>query len=388
MREVAVLGVGMTKFGPTELSLKELFANAALEAIAESNLTSRDIQALVIGNVLGDFAEGQMNLAPLLADEIGLGAQVPATRVEGGCASASVAFRDAVMWVASGFYDVVIAGGVEKFTHMGTSQVTSALAMIEDSHYEEFTGLTFPGVFAMLAHQYADKYGIPLPVLKERMARVAVKNHRHGSLNPLAQYQKEITVEKVLGSPMVCDPLQVFDCCPISDGAAAVVLATREIAEKKVAKPIKVLGVGQGNGRLLSRQKDFTVMRARLGSASQAYKMASLEPKHVDVVELHDCFTIAEIVASECLGFFEFGQGSLAAELGETSLGGHIPINPSGGLKSKGHPVGATGCAQVYEITKQLREECGPRQVDGARIGMTDTLGGTGTVVVNIILGR
>jgi acetyl-CoA C-acetyltransferase len=388
MREVAVLGVGMTKFGPSELSLKELFANAALEAIAESNLTSRDIQALVIGNVLGDFAEGQMNLAPLLADEIGLGAQVPATRVEGGCASASVAFRDAVMWVASGFYDIVIAGGVEKFTHMGSSQVASILAMIEDSHYEEFTGLTFPGVFAMLAHQYADKYGIPLPVLKERMARVAVKNHRHGSLNPLAQYQKEITVEKVLGSAMVCDPLQVFDCCPISDGAAAVVLATREIAEKKVAKPIKVLGVGQGNGRLLSRQKDFTVMRARLGSASQAFKMAGLEPKHVDVVELHDCFTIAEIVASECLGFFEFGQGSLAAELGETSLGGHIPINPSGGLKSKGHPVGATGCAQVYEITKQLREECGKRQVDGARIGMTDTLGGTGTVVVNIILGR
>jgi acetyl-CoA C-acetyltransferase/acetyl-CoA acyltransferase len=378
----------MTKFGPSSLSLKELFADAALEAIKESNLTSKDIQALVIGNVLGDFSERQMNLAPLLADEIGLGPNVPATRVEGGCASASVAFRDAVMWVASGFYDIVIAGGVEKFTHMGTSQVTSALAMIEDSLYEEFTGLTFPGVFAMLAHQYADKYSIPLPVLKERMARVAVKNHYHGTMNSLAQFQKEITVEKVLNSPMVCDPLQVYDCCPISDGAAAVVLASREIAEKKVPKPIRVLEVGQGNGRALSRQKDFTVMRARLSSSSQAYKMAGIEPRHVDVVELHDCFTIAEIVASECLGFFEFGKGSLAAELGETRLGGGIPINPSGGLKSKGHPVGATGCAQVYEIAKQLREECGPRQVEGARIGMTDTLGGTGTVVVNIILGR
>ncbi len=388
MREVAVLGVGMTKFGPSSLSLKELFADAALEAIKESNLTSKDIQALVIGNVLGDFSERQMNLAPFLADEIGLGPNVPATRVEGGCASASVAFRDAVMWVASGFYDIVIAGGVEKFTHMATPQVASALAMIEDSLYEEFTGLTFPGVFAMLAHQYADKYSIPLPVLKERMARVAVKNHYHGSMNPLAQFQKEITVEKVLASPMVCDPLQVFDCCPISDGAAAVVLASREIAEKKVSKPIKVLGIGQGNGRTLSRQKDFTVMRARLSSSSQAYKMAGIEPRHVDVVELHDCFTIAEIVASECLGFCEFGKGSLAVELGETRLGGRIPINPSGGLKSKGHPVGATGCAQVYEIAKQLREECGPRQVEGARIGMTDTLGGTGTVVVNIILGR
>ena len=286
MREVAVLGVGMTKFGPSSLSLQELFAEAALEAIRESNLTSKDIQALVIGNVLGDFAEAQMNLAPLLADEIGMGAHAPATRVEGGCASASVAFRDAFMWVASGFYDVVIAGGVEKFTHMGTPQVAGALAMIEDSHYEEFTGLTFPGVFAMLAHQYADKYSIPLAVLKERMARVAVKNHHHGSMNPLAQFQKEITVEKVLSSPMVCDPLQVFDCCPISDGAAAVVLASREIAEKMVAKPIKVLGVGQGNGRPYSRQKDFTVMRARLASSSQAYKMAGIEPRHVDVVEL------------------------------------------------------------------------------------------------------
>ncbi len=387
MREVAVLGVGMTKFGPSSLNLKELFAEAALEAIENSNLTSRDVQALVVGNVLGDFSEGQMNLAPLLADEIGLGANVPATRVEGGCASASVAFREAFMWVASGFYDVVLVGGVEKFTHMGTAQVARTLAMIEDSHYEEFTGLTFPGVFAMLAHQYADKYGLPLQVLKEQMARVAVKNHHHGTMNPLAQFQKEITMEKVLNSPMVCDPLQVLDCCPISDGAAAVVLTTREIAEKKVAKPIKVLGVGQGNGRVLSRQKDFTVMRARIASSTQAYKMAGIKPKSIDVCELHDCFTIAEIVASECLGFFEFGQGGLGAESGETSLGGRIPINPSGGLKSKGHPVGATGCAQVYEIAKQLRGECGARQVDGARIGITDTLGGTGTVVVNIILG-
>jgi acetyl-CoA acetyltransferase len=387
MREVAVMGVGMTKFGPSSLSLKELFAEAALEAIGNSNLIPKDIQALVIGNVLGDFAEGQMNLAPLLADEIGLGANVPATRVEGGCASASVAFRDAFIGVASGFYDIVLVGGVEKFNHMGTSQVARILAMIEDSHYEEFTGLTFPGVFAMLAHQYADKYRIPLPVLKERMARVAVKNHHHGTMNPLAQFQNEITVEKVLNSAMVCDPLQVFDCCPISDGAAAVVLASREIAGRKVAKPVRVLGVGQGNAGTLCRQKDFTVMRARLASAAQAYQMAGIEPRDVDVCELHDCFTIAEIVASECLGFFEFGKGSLAAETGETGIGGRIPINPSGGLKSKGHPVGATGCAQIYEIAKQLRGECGPRQVEGARIGMTDTLGGTGTVVVNILLG-
>lgn len=189
MREVAVLGVGMTKFGPTDLSIKELFAQAALEAIRESNLTSRDVQALFVGNVLGDFAEGQMNLAGFLADEIGLPPRIPATRVEGACATASIAFREAFMWVASGFYDIVLVGGVEKVSSMGTPLATRAFAMATDSHYEEFCGLTFPGVFAMLTHLYANKYGISLPTLKEQMARVAVKNHHNGAMNPLAQFQ-------------------------------------------------------------------------------------------------------------------------------------------------------------------------------------------------------
>jgi acetyl-CoA C-acetyltransferase len=387
MREVAVLGVGMTKFGPTDLSIKELFAQAALEAIRESNMTSRDVQALFVGNVLGDFAEGQMNLAGFLADEIGLPPHIPSTRVEGACATASIAFREAFMWVASGFYDIVLVGGVEKVSSMGTPLATRAFAMATDSHYEEFCGLTFPGVFAMLTHLYAHKYGIPLPTLKEQMARVAVKNHHNGAMNPLAQFQAEISMEKVLNSFMVCDPLQLYDCCPFSDGAAAVVLASREIAQARVAKPVKVLGVGQGSAGALSRQKDFTVMKSRVASARQAYKMAGIEPRDVDLCELHDCFTIAEIVAGECLGFFEFGQGGAAVEKGLTRIGGKIPINPSGGLKSKGHPIGATGCAQVYEIVKQLRGECGKRQVDGAKVGMTDTLGGDAGTVVNLILG-
>jgi acetyl-CoA C-acetyltransferase len=387
MREVVVMGVGMTRFGPTDLSLKELFAEAALEAMQQSNLTSNEIQALFVGNVLGDFAEGQMNIAGFLADELGLKPEVPATRVEGACATASIAFRDAVMWVASGFYDVVLVGGVEKVAHMGTPLATRTFAMATESHYEEYCGLTFPAVFAMLTHLYAEKYGIPLPVLKERMARVAVKNHHNGTMNPLAQFQSEITIEKVLKSFMVCDPIQLYDCCPFSDGAAAAVIASREVAQRRVAKPVKVLGFGQGSAGALSRQKDFTVMKSRVASSTQAYKMAGIEPRDVDVCELHDCFTIAEIVAGECLGFFEFGTGSVAVERGETSIGGRIPINPSGGLKSKGHPIGATGCAQVYEIVKQLRGECGARQVEGARIGMTDTLGGDAGVVVNIILG-
>lgn len=387
MREVAVMGVGMTKFGPTHLSIKELFAEAALEAIEQSNLKSADIQALFVGNVLGDFAEGQMNLAGFLANEIGLGPHVPATRVEGACATASMAFRDAFMWVASGFYDIVLVGGVEKVSHMGTPLATRTFAMATDSHYEELCGLTFPGVFAMLAHLYSDKYGIPLAVLKENMARVAVKNHHNGTMNPLAQFQVEIAMEKVLNSPMICDPIQLYDCCPFSDGAAAAIIAARDVARKGVDKPVRVLGAGQGSAGALSRQKDFTVMKSRVASASQAYRMAGIEPRDIDLCELHDCFTIAEIVASECLGFFEFGEGGDAAAKGETGIGGRIAVNPSGGLKAKGHPIGATGCAQIYEIVKQLRGECGARQVDGARIGMTDTLGGDAGTVVNIILG-
>jgi len=388
LRKVAVMGVGMTKFGPAEdKSLVELFVEAATEAIDNSNIKNTDIQALFVGNVLGDFAEGQANIGGFLTSELGLPPDTPATRFEGACATASVAVRDAFMWVASGFYDTVLVGGVEKVLSMGTPLSTRTFAMASDSYYEEFSGLTFPGVFAMLAHMYSRKYGIPLPELKESMARVAVKNHKNGAKNPLAQFQKEITVEKVLESAMICDPLQLFDCCPFSDGAAALVLTTEENAKKHVEKPVYILGVGQGSAGGLCRQKDYTVMKSRVASAKQAYRMAGLEPKDIDVCELHDCFTIAEIVASECLGFFEFGKGCQAVNNGDTDIGGKIPINPSGGLKAKGHPIGATGAAQVYEIVKQLRGECGERQVEGAKTGITDTLGGDAGTIVNIILG-
>lgn len=217
---------------------------------------------------------------------------------------------------------------------------------------------------------------------------VAVKNHKNGTLNPKAQFRKEITVDDVLNSAMVCDPLQLYDCCPFTDGAAALVLTTEEIAKKRGSKPVYILGAGQGSMGALHHQRDYTVMQGRISSAQQAYKMAGLTPADVDVCELHDCFTTAEIIASECLGFFEFGKGSQAVEEGITSLRGSIPINPSGGLKAKGHPIGATGAAQVYEIVKQLRGECGERQVEGAKVGITDTLGGDAGTIVNIILGN
>ncbi len=387
MRKVAIAGVGMTKFGASEKSLVELFTEAALEAINDSGIKPGNVQALFVGNCLGDFSEGQANIGGFLASELGLPPGVPATRFEGACATASVAVRDAFMWVASGFYDVVLVGGVEKILNMGTPMATRTFAMASDSKYEVFSGLTFPGVFAMLAHMYSVKYNIPLPKLKERMARVAVKNHANGAKNPLAQFQKEIDVDTVLKSAMISDPLQLYDCCPFSDGAAAVVLTTEEIAKKVIDKPVYILGTGQGSAGALGRQKDYTVMQSRIASARQAYDMAGLGPEDIDVCELHDCFTIAEIVASECLGFFEFGKGSDALETGETEIGGKIPINPSGGLKAKGHPIGATGAAQVYEIVKQLRGECKDRQVEGAKIGMTDTLGGDAGTIVNLILG-
>ena len=265
--------------------------------------------------------------------------------------------------VAAGVHDLVMAGGTERTAIMGTPLATKTFAMGGQAEYESYSGITFPGVFAMVAHQYAHKYGLDLPELKQCMANVAVKNHRNGSLNPLAHFQKEITVDKVLGGVMIADPLQLLDCCPFSDGAAALVVADAAKFKHLVPKPVYVAGTGQGSAGALYRQKDITRILAREASVAHAYKEAGIGPRDVDVCELHDCFTIAEIIASEALGFFEFGQGAAAAKRGETALTGRIPINPSGGLKSKGHPIGATGAAQCYEIVKQLREEAGPRQV-------------------------
>lgn len=389
MRKVAVIGVGMTKFsGKQDKTCVELFGEAAMDAINESNLKPKDIQALFVGNVLGDFSEGQGQPQAFAADYIGA-FNVPANKYENACASASAAARDAFMWVASGFYDVVLAGGTETAAKMGTPLATRTFAMGSDSRYEYPAGITFPGVFAMLTHLYAKKHGIPLEKLKRQMAQVSINSHYYGALNPKAHFQKEITMDKVLDGFMVCQPLQLLDCCPFSDGASAIVLVSEEKAKKLTDKPVYVVGIGQASAGNLLSQKDYLPrIRSRELSAKQAYDMAGLSPKDIDVCELHDCFSIATIIALEGLGFFEFGKASEAVEKGETKIGGKIPVNPSGGLKAKGHPIGATGTAQVYDIVKQLRGECGERQVEGAKTGMTDTLGGDGGTIVNLILKR
>lgn len=384
MREVAVIGVGMTKFGVSENNCVEMFAEAAIEAVTDAQIKLRDIQALFLGNVFGEFEEGQVVLAPFAASHIGL-PHIPATRFEGACASGAIAIRDAVMWVASGYHDLVLAGGTERCTKMATPYATRVFGMASDSYYEWPMGITFPGVFALLAHLYASKYQIPLPYLKEQMARVAVKNHSFGSRNPKAHFPKEIKIEDVLQSMMIADPLQLYDCCPFSDGAAALIIAPYELAKKLTSKPVKVVGFGQSSSGSLLHQKDITVIKSRERSASQAYAMAGITPDDIDIVELHDCFTIAEIVATEALGFFPYGEGGRAVEKGLTGPSGKVVVNPSGGLKSKGHPIGATGAAQAYEIVKQLRGESGERQIESARIGMTDTLGGDLCTVCNLI---
>jgi len=390
MRKVAVVGVGETKFsGAQDKTEVELFAEAAMDAITESKLKPKDVQAMFVGNVLGDFAEGQGMVQAFAAENIGC-FNIPANRYEGACASASMAVRDAFIWVASGFYDIVLAGGTERAATMGTPLATRTFSMFSDARYEYPSGITFPAVFAMLAHLYSATYGIPLDKLKEQMATVSVQSYRHGVLNPKAHFRKEVTMDAVLKSFMVCTPLQLHDCCPFSDGASAVILASEEVAKKLTDKPVYITGVGQASSGPLSSQHDnLPRIKAREISAKQAYDMAGLTPKDIDVCELHDCFSIASLIAAESLGFFDFGKSGEAWVKGEADIGGKIAINPSGGLKAKGHPIGATGAGQVYEIVKQLRGEVEPeRQVEGAKIGMTDTLGGDAGTLVNLILQR
>ena len=380
MRNVAVIGVGVTKFGRHVRTCAELFAEAAVEALGDADIGPERIQGLYVGNVVGEAGERQLHMGPQLAAALGI-PTVAATRFETACASSHAAFRHALFEIASGAADVLLVGGTERVLTMPTERSTEVFAYASDAVFEQPAGLTFPGVFALIARAHMAKHG----TTEEQMAHVAVKNHRHGALNPKAQFQKEITLEQVLTSARVADPLKLYDCCPFSDGAAAVVVAAEDVA-RRTRKPVWVLGSAQaGDAMCLHDKPDLSRALATERAAQLAYRQAGVGPPAVDVVELHDCFTIAEIVATEGLGLVEPGGGGRAAEKGETSLGGRIPVNTSGGLKAKGHPIGATGAAQIAEIATQLRHEAGRRQVEGARVGLTHTLGGnTATVLVSV----
>jgi acetyl-CoA C-acetyltransferase len=383
MRRVAVIGVGVTKFGLHDRTSAELFAEAAHDALTDAGVPATAVQALYYGNVVGGETEHQLHTGPQAASVLGI-PSVPTTRFETACASSHAAFRHAVMEIAAGVSDVVLVGGAERVLNVSTAESTEYFAYASDAVWEQPLGLTFPGVFALIARAHMEKYG----TTEAQMAAVAVKNHRHGALNPKAQFQKQITIDQVLRSAYVADPLKLYDCCPFSDGGAALVLASEDVARRH-RKPVWVLGsAAASDWMLLGDKRDLSRVPATERAAAAAYRQAGIGPRDVDVVELHDCFTIAEIVATEGLGLFEPGAGGRAAEAGRTSLGGEIPVNPSGGLKAKGHPIGATGAAQIAEIVTQIRGEAGPRQVDGAKTGLTHTLGGNTATVLVSLFGR
>jgi acetyl-CoA C-acetyltransferase len=381
MRRVAVIGVGITKFGKHDRTSAELFAEAAAEAIVDAEIAPSDVQSLYYGNVTGGPGERQLHMGPLAATILGIPG-IPTTRFETACATSHAAFRHAVMEIGTGASDIVLVGGAERVLNVPTDAATEYFAYCSDASYEQSLGLTFPGVFALIARAHMDRYG----TTEEQMAHVAVKNHRHGALNPKAQFQKEISIDTVLRSAYVADPLKLFDCCPFTDGGAAVVLAAEDAARRN-RRPVWVLASAAASDTMFLHEKpDLSRVPATERAATKAYRQAGKTPTDIDVVELHDCFTIAEIVATEGLGFFEPGMGGIAAEKGWTSLGGKIPVNPSGGLKAKGHPIGATGAAQIGEIVTQLRGEAAARQVAGAKIGLVHTLGGnTATVLVSLL---
>jgi acetyl-CoA C-acetyltransferase len=381
MRDVAIIGVGMGKFGELwERSFRDLFVEAAIKAIDDAGVDH--IDSMYVGCMSGGLFVGQEHIGPLMADY--LGQHVPATRVESACASGGAAVRAGYFEVASGASDLVLVGGVEKMTDVSGDEATYALATAADQEWESFSGITFPGLYALMAVAHMHKYG----TTSRQLASVAVKNHANGGKNPEAQFPEKITVDTVLNSVMVADPLHILDCSPITDGAAALILCPADQAKKLAKKgAVKIIGSGQASDTIaLHSRADFTSLRSVQKSAAVAYKMAGKTPKDIQLCEVHDCFTIAEIMVTEDLGFFEKGKGGPAVEGGETALGGKIPINTSGGLKSKGHPVGATGVAQLVEVTQQLRGEAGARQIKGARVGMTQNMGGTGaSSIVHIV---
>lgn len=412
-REVAVVGAGMSKFGMfKDKDSKDVFAEAFHEMLSsvDKGVDPNDIDALYLGNFSNVFFAHQGHWGPIISDLIGHSPK-PATRTEGACASSALAFREGVFAIASGFYDMVLVSGVEDMSKCTTEQVTEGLALATIP-YEMEVGFTFPGVFGALATAYFAKYG----ATREHLMNITIKSHNNAPLNPKAQFN--LTIREIMNSrierakkrgeptptwrdekeflrdpaanPPVAWPMHLYDCCPISDGASCMLLVAEEIAGNFTDKPLHVVGIGQGSGKGLHAMNDLTYFEATRYAAKEAYEMSGLKPEDVQFSEVHDCFSIAELIHIEDLGFFKPGEGYKAVEEGRTRLDGDKPINTSGGLKCKGHPVGATGIGQLYEVWKQLRGEAGERQIPNKdlRIGAAHNLGGTGGTCTFTILER
>ncbi|MEE9554500.1 MAG: thiolase domain-containing protein [candidate division Zixibacteria bacterium] len=386
MRDVAVIGVGMNKWGEIwKVAIRDLLAESVLLALDDAGIDS--VEAMYIGCMSSGLFAGQEHLGSMGPDYSGI-CPVPGTRVESACASGGAAFRSAYMHVASGMADIVMAAGVEKMTDVDGGGATFALATAADQEYEVYNGVTFPGLYAMMANHHMNKYG----TTRDQMAQVAVKNHLNGSKNPLAQFRMKMTLDQVKNSVMVSDPLTLLDCSPITDGSAAVILCSMDKAKEITKKrTVKIIGSGHASDTIqLAQRDDLSSLKSTAIAAKQALDMAGKKISDIDFAEVHDCFTIAEIMVIEALGIAEAGKGGKATVDGVTAFDGKFPVNASGGLKSKGHPVGATGVAQIVELTKQIRGEADDgRQLKKADIGLAQNMGGSGaSSVVHILEGN
>jgi acetyl-CoA C-acetyltransferase len=373
VNKVCILGAGSTKYGKLNESIIEIALNASVDAIESAGITPKDIEAGYISNVFG-VVDKQVHMAPVIMSNLGI-SHVPGLTIESACGSGSVMFREAYANVAAGFYDCVLALGVEKVTHTGTTESTTLFSYCSDFFYEGGNGASFPGLFASIARAYMTKF----KANEEDLALVAVKNHENGLLNPKAHMRKRITVDDVLNSPVVASPLKLYDCCPFSDGASAVIVCSEDFAKRSGREYIEVIGSGRGGSpAAVQGRAEIATIPSTVAAANQAYKMANISPTDVDFAEVHDCFTIAEIIDVEDLGFFQKGKAVKEIRDGATSRQGRIPINPSGGLKSKGHPIGATGIGQIVEVYEQFSGKAGERTIKNAKIALTHNFGATG----------
>jgi acetyl-CoA C-acetyltransferase len=385
-RAVAIIGVGMTKFGVLkEKGLMDLLIESSLKAMEDSKTTESDFSCVYVACMLDQTLHHLTGIASALVDRLNL---IPAAadHIENGPASGGSAIKNAFYAIASGACDLALVVGGEKMTHItAPGAVTSAVATITHHSAERIHGVSLPSFAGLLTRAYMEKYKVP----KEWITSIAVKNHKNGVNNPYAHFQKAITMEEAMKSPIIADPLQLYDICPVSDGGAAVVMCPAEIAKKYTDTPVLITGVGQATDtHIIYEREDITVLKALQICSKQAYTMAKKTPQDMNVAELHDAFTILEAVESEDIGFFKKGEGAKAGYDGLTAIGGKIPINPSGGLKARGHPLGATGIAQVIELVWQLRNEAGKRQVPNAQAGITCNFGGFGNNILSILVER
>jgi acetyl-CoA C-acetyltransferase len=376
MRNVYVVSAEMTKFGKSALSARELALEASKRAILEAGIKPNDIQAGFVANAFS-LSEKQGHLGPIIMSGLGI-PDAPASTIESACSSGASAIREAWVNIGAGIYDCMLVVGVEKVSQLDTITATTYFSFGSDYIFEGACGASFPGLYGAIARAHMNKYGTK----EEELANVAVKNHENALLNPNAHLHKKITVEDVMKSPVVASPLKLFDACPFSDGAAAALLVSEEFLKKmngQFSTKIKIVASGRAGGTgALFQRAELSSLNAAVLAGREAFAQAKLSPKDIDFLEVHDCFTIAELVALEDLGFYERGKAAKATAEGDTRIGGELPVNPSGGLKAKGHPVGATGVGQVVEVFEQLNNLAGERQVRDSRIALTHNVGATG----------